>query len=177
MRTFKLFNVLALALLICASCEKETPNQITFYSVDQVKKKLTVKIDKTDGNTISVNSNSIINLKSSKVFEENIDLLEDVEVEGLSFRIKDCEINPLVKISNIAVYVDEIKISENDIKFDFLANGISFKINNGEILSKISSKLLQKKQVVLSYYSDAESGQLFNFDLEFSITAKGTFID
>lgn len=177
MRTFKLFSAFALVLLICTSCEKETPNQITFYSVDQLKKDLTVKIDRTDGSKISVNSNSIINLKSSKVFQENIDLLEDVEVEGLSFRIKDCELSPLVKISNIAIYVDEIKISENDIKFDFLANGISFKINNSEILSRISSKLLQKKQVVVSYYSDAESDQLFNFDLEFSITAKGTFID
>ena len=100
-----------------------------------------------------------------------------------SFKIKNFSINSLTaatKISNIAVYVDEIKITRKDIKFDFLSlltNGFNFKIDNQEIFSAISSKLLQKKQVVVSYYSDAESDKLFNFDLEFLLTAKGTFVD
>ena len=184
MRTLKFFSIFSILLLLCISCEKEVPSQIVFYSVDQLKKDLAVKVDKTDGNTIPVNSSSIINLKSSKVFEDNIDLLKDVEVKELKFKIKNFKINQSLstttKISNIAVYVDEIKISEDDIKFDFLSlltNGFNFEIDNEEVLSAISSKLLQKKQVVVSYYSDAESDKLFNFDLEFSLTAKGTFID
>jgi hypothetical protein len=183
MRILKFFSVFCLILLLCNSCEKEKAHQIVFYSVDQLKQDLAVKVNKTDGYAVSVNSNAVINLKSSAVFKKNIDLLKDVEVQQLSFKIKNFSINSLTaatKISNIAVYVDEIKITRKDIKFDFLSlltNGFNFKIDNQEIFSAISSKLLQKKQVVVSYYSDAESDKLFNFDLEFLLTAKGTFVD
>ena len=139
-----------------------------------------MKIGDTEGNTISVNSNAIVNLHSSKVFKDNLDYLMDLEVEGLTFKIKNFTINPFAKFSNIEVFVDEIKITSDDIKFDFLrilTNGLEFEIDNQEILSKISSKLLQKKQVVVSYYSDAKTDKLFNFDLEFSLLTKGTFID
>ena len=98
----------------------------------------------------------------------------------MKFRIKNFKFNPLAKVSNVEVFVDEIKITKNDISFNFLnlfTNGFEFKISNQEILSAISSKLLQKKQVVVSYYSNAVSDKLFNFDLEFSLTTKGTFLD
>jgi hypothetical protein len=180
MRTLKLLSIFSLVFLLCTSCEKEVPRQIVFYSIDQLKKDLAVKINNTEGNTISINSNAIVNLKSSKVFEKNIDYLKDVEVKELNFKIKNFKINPLAKVFNIEVYVDEIKITGNDIRLDFLSlftNSFEFKIENQKILSAISSKLLQKKQVVISYYSDAVSDKLFNFDLEFSLTAKGTFVD
>lgn len=180
MRKIKLFSFLFLSLYLCISCSKDAPSQIVFYSKDQLKKDLAVQINNTEGSTISVNSNAIINLKSSKVFQSNIDYLMGVEVEKFNFKIKNFKINPSATISNIEIFVDEIKITENDISFNFLSlsnNGLEFKISNQEILSAISSKLLQKKQVVISYYSDAVSDKLFNFDLEFSLTAKGTFVD
>tara|TARA_R110002073_G_scaffold41704_4_gene117675 strand:+ start:3435 stop:3977 length:543 start_codon:yes stop_codon:yes gene_type:complete len=180
MKLTKLFSVLTLALLLFISCSKDAPKQIVFYSKDQLKKDLPVQINNTEGGIISVNSNTIINLKSSKVFENNIDYLIDVEVETMKFRIKNFKFNPLAKVSNVEVFVDEIKITKNDISFNFLnlfTNGFEFKISNQEILSAISSKLLQKKQVVVSYYSNAVSDKLFNFDLEFSLTTKGTFLD
>ena len=98
----------------------------------------------------------------------------------MSFKIKNFKINPSAKVFNIEVFVDEIKITENDISIDFLSllNGsFEFKISNKETLAAISSKLLQRKQVVLSYYSNAVTDELFNFDLEFSLTTKGTFVD
>lgn len=180
MRKIKLFSVLFLALSLCFSCDKEGPSQIVFYSKDQLTKNLPVQVNNTEGSTISVNSNAIINLKSSKVFADNIDLLMDVKVEKLNFKIRNFKINPSAVISNIEIFVDEIKITENDISFDFLSlldNGLEFEITNQEMLSAISSKLLQKKQVVISYYSDAASNELFNFDLEFSLSTKGTFVD
>ncbi|WP_347175453.1 hypothetical protein [Polaribacter uvawellassae] len=180
MRIFKIFSLLTLAFLLCVSCDKEAAGQIVFYSKDQLKKDLSIQINNTEGNTISVNSNAIVNLKSSKVFDDNIEYLKDIDVEALSFKIKNFRLNPSATISNIEVFVDEIKISENDISFDFLSilsNNLEFKVNNKEILSAISSKLLQKKQVVISYYSNAVSDKLFNFDLEFSLTTKGTFVD
>lgn len=179
MRILKLLTLFSF-VLIFASCEKEAPRQIVFYSVDQLTKDLTVKVDDTEGNTISVNSNTVVNLNSSKVFKDNLNYLKDIDVEGLTFKIKNFTINPLAKFSNIEVFVDELKITSDDIKLDFLSiltNGLEFEIDNQEILSKISSKLLQKKQVVVSYYSDAQTDKLFNFDLEFSLTTKGTFID
>ena len=180
MRKIKLFSVLIFGLFLCISCEKEAPDKIVFFSKDQLTKDLNIQINNTEGNVVPVNSNTIINLKSSSVFLSNIDYLIDVEVEKLHFKIKNFKINPLAKISNVEVYVDEIKITANDISFDYLsllANGLEFKITNKEILSAISSKLLQKKQVVVSYYSDAVTDKLFDFDLEFSMATKGTFVD
>lgn len=180
MRITKLLTLFSFVLILFASCQKEAPRQIVFYSVDQLKKDLPIMVSDTEGNTISVNSNAVVNLNSSKVFEKNINLLKDVEVEKFSFKIKNFTINPLAKFSNIEIYVDELKITGNDIKFDFLSilnNGLDFEIDNQEILSKVSSKLLQKKQVVISYYSDAVTDKLFNFDLEFLLTTKATFVD
>jgi hypothetical protein len=180
MRQIKLCSVLFLALFLCVSCDKEAENQIVFYSIDQLTKDLPVQINNTEGSTIPINSNAIIALKSSKVFQDNIDYLIDVEVEQLNFKIKNFKINPTATISNIEIFFDEIRISEKDISFNFLSllsNGLEFKVSNQEILSAISSKLLQKKQVVISYYSDAVSDKLFNFDLEFSLATKGTFVD
>ena len=180
MRTLKLFSAVFLALLVFTSCEKEVPSQIVFFSKDQLKKNLSVNVDNTEGVAIPINSNGIINLNSSKVFKDNIDYLKDIEVESFNFKIKNFIINPESKFSNIEVYVDEIKITGEDISLDFLSlftSGFEFKISNQEILSTIASKLLQKKQIVVSYYSDAVSDKLFNFDLEFNIAAKGTFVD
>lgn len=180
MRVFKLFSVLAFVLLLSVSCENEAPRQIVFFSKDQLKKDLPVHINDTEGSTVRVNSNTIINLNSSKVFSDNIDYLKEVDVEQLSFKIKNFKINPSARVFNIEVFVDEIKITENDISIDFISflNGsFEFNISNKETLSAISSKLLQRKQVVLSYYSNAVTDELFDFDLEFSITTKGTFVD
>ncbi|WKD85020.1 hypothetical protein KCTC32516_00358 [Polaribacter huanghezhanensis] len=180
MRAIKTISSLTLVILLFISCSNDAPKQIVFYSKDQLKKDLPVQINNTEGDVISVNSNAIINLKSSKVFEENIDYLVDVNVETMNFKIKNFTINPFAKVSNIEVFVDEIKISENDISLnalDVFTSSFEFKISNPKILSAISSKLLQRKQVVISYYSDAISDKLFNFDLEFSLTAKGTFVD
>jgi len=180
MRIFKLLSFLTLTVLLCISCEKDAPEQIVFYSKDQLKKDLAIQINNTEGNIIPINSNTIINLTSSKVFKDNLIYLRAIDVEKLSFKIKNFKIDPTSVISNIEVFVDEIKITGNDVSFDFwtfVNNGLEFKINNKEILSAISSKLLQKKQIVISYYSDAVSDKLFSFDLEFSLTTKGTFID
>ena len=81
MRILKFFSVFCLILLLCNSCEKEKAHQIVFYSVDQLKQDLAVKVNKTDGYAVSVNSNAVIYLKSSAVFKKNIDLLKDVEVQ------------------------------------------------------------------------------------------------
>ena len=145
-----------------------------------VKKDLSVNVNNTEGVVIPVNSSAIINLNSSKVFNDNLDYLKEIEVEAFNFKIKNFIINSDSKVSNIEVYVDEIKITGKDISLDFLSlfsSGFEFKISNPEILSAIASKLLQKKQIVVSYYSDAVSDKLFNFDLEFNIAAKGTFVD
>lgn len=180
MRTLKLFSAVFLALFVFTSCEKEATSQLVFFSKDQLKKELTVNIDNTEGVTVPINSNAVINLNSSKVFKDNLDYLKDIEVESFNFKLKNFVINPDSKVSNIEVYVDEIKITGNDISLDFLSlfsSGFEFKISNQEILSTIASKLLQKKQIVVSYYSDAVSDKIFNFDLEFNISTKGTFVD
>ncbi len=180
MKALKLLSLLSIFLLMFTSCEKEGPNQIVFYSIDKITKDLSVSVDDTEGSTVSVNSNTILNLNSSKVFKENINYLKDVNVEMLTFKVKNFSINPDAKFSNIEVFIDEIKITKEDIKFTFLNvlnNSAEFQLNNQEILSSISSKLLQRKQVVISYYSDAKTNSVFNFDLEFSLTTKGTFVD
>jgi len=101
MRTIRLLSILTFSLLLCISCEKEQPKQIVFFSKDQLKKELAVNINNTEGSTISINSNAIINLNSSKVFKDNIDYLKNVEVESFNFKIKNFVINPYAKVSNI----------------------------------------------------------------------------
>lgn len=82
-------------------------------------------------------------------------------------------------MSNIKVFLDEIQIT-NDLGVNFLNaanNNIKIDITNQQLLETIASKLLQKKEVVISFYSDAVTQDQMAFDFEFCITANGTFVD
>jgi len=63
---------------------------------------------------------------------------------------------------------------------DFLQtnnNNVNIEITNQNLLEIIASKLLQNKQIVISYSSDAITDNQLDFDFEFSVTALGTFVD
>ena len=178
MRVIKLLTILFLVSILNVSCENETKENVVFYSKDELTKSLPVQIKDTEGSMVSVNSNTVISLSSSAFFKENMVYLRDLNVPKMSFKIKNYSSNSS-SVSNIKVFLDEIQIT-NDLGVNFLSvanNNVELEISNEQLLTTIASKLLQKKEVVLSYYSDAVTQDQLDFDFEFSITARGTFVD
>jgi hypothetical protein len=178
MRIFKLLSVLFFVSILCLSCEKETEENVVFYSKDQLTKDLAIQINDTEGSTVSVNSNTVLSLSTLSFFNEHMAYLRDLNVPKMSFKIKNYNSNSS-GLSNVKVFLDEIQITD-DLGVDFLNvvnNNIEIEISNQELLDAIASKLLQNKQVVISYYSDAITQSQLEFDFEFSITARGTFVD
>lgn len=178
MRIIKLLSVFFLISVLCVSCEKQTSENVVFYSKDQISNNLPVQVKDTEGNTVSVNSKTVISLLSSNFFEKNVQFLRQIDVPGMSFKIKNY--NGLKSsLSNVKVFLDEIEITD-ELGADFLNptnNDVVFDIENNNLLNTIASKLLQKKEVVISYYSDAVTQNQLDFNFEFSITARGTFVD
>ena len=178
MRVLKLVSILFLASILCVSCEKETDEKVVFYSKDQISNKLPVKVVDTEGSVVSVNSKTEISLASSSFFEKNMVYLRDIDVSKMSFKIKDYN-STSSSLSNVKVFLDEIQITE-ELGQNFLTarnNNVDFEISNTELLETIAHKLLQNRKVVISYYSDAITQNQLDFDLIFSITARGTFVD
>ena len=178
MRVIKLLSIFFLISIISVSCKKETDENVVFYSKDQLTKNLPIQIGDTEGSMVSVNSETLISLSASTFFNEHMVYLRDVNVPNMSFKIMNYNSNSS-SVSNIKVFLDEIEIT-NDLGVDFLSaanNNIEVEISNEQLLATIASKLLQKKQVVISYYSDAVTQDKLDFNFVFSITAKGTFVD
>lgn len=178
MRVIKFLSVLFLISVINVSCENQTDENVVFYSKDRLTNNLPVQIRDTEGAKISVNSNTVISLSSSLFFKENMIYLKDLSVPKMSFKIINYNSNSSA-LSNVKVFLDEIQIT-NDLGVNFLTvakNNVEFEITNEQLLNTIASKLLQKKQVVISYNSDAVTQGKLDFDFEFSITARGTFVD
>jgi hypothetical protein len=178
MRVIKLLSIFFLISIINVSCENETEENVVFYSKDQLTKNLPIQIRDTEGSVVSVNSETLISLSASSFFNEHMQYLRDLSVPSMSFKIMNYNSNSS-SVSNIKVFMDEIQIT-NDLGVDFLNvanNNVEVEISNQQLLNTIASKLLQKKQVVISYYSDAVTQDQLDFDFEFSITAKGTFVD
>lgn len=178
MRAIKLLSVLFLISVINVSCENQTDENVVYYSKDRLTNNLPVQIKDTEGAKIAVNSNTIISLSSSLFFNDNMIYLRDLSVPKMSFKIINYNSNSSA-LSNVKVFLDEIQIT-NDLGVNFLnvaKNNVEFEISNEQLLSTIASKLLQKKQVVISYYSDAVTQGQLDFHFEFSITARGTFVD
>ena len=178
MRAIKLLCVLFLISVISVSCENQTDENVVFYSKDRLTNSLPVQIKDTEGAKISVNSNTVISLSSSLFFKENMIYLRDLSVPKMSFKIINYNSNSSA-LSNVKVFLDEIQIT-NDLGVNFLnvaKNNVEFEISNEQLLNTIASRLLQNKQVVISYNSDAVTQGKLDFDFEFSITAKGTFVD
>jgi len=178
MKKIKLYGLIAFLSVLSSSCSELTDENVVFYSKDLLTKSLPVQIKDTEGAKISVNSNTVISLSSSTFFNENMIYLRDVSVPKMSFKIVNYSSN-VSDLSNVKVFLDEIQIT-NDLGVDFLNvanNNLVVEIFNQELLTSIASKLLQNKQVVISYHSDAVTQGQLDFDFEFSITAKGTFVD
>jgi len=178
MRVIKLLSVLFIIAFLSVSCEKEANGSVVFFSKDKIKNELFVQINDTEGNVVTVNSSTTITLFSSPIFKENAVYLKEVSVPKMYFRIKNFQ-NSLATLSNVQVFVDEIQITD-DMGVDFLQssnNNVEIEITNQSLLDVIASKLLQSKQIVISYKSDAVSANSLNFDFEFGITAVGTFVD
>lgn len=178
MKKIKLFGLLALMSFLSSSCSDQTEENVVFYSKDQLTKDLVIQINDTEGSTVSVNSNTVLSLSSLSFFKEHMAYLRDLNVPKMSFKIKNFNSN-YSGLSNVKVFLDEIQITD-DLGVDFLNvinNNIEVEISNEELLAVIASKLLQNKQVIISYYSDAITQSQLDFDFEFSITARGTFVD
>ncbi len=178
MRVIKLLCILILMSIVSISCENETDESVVFYSKDRLTNNLPVQIKDTEGAKVSVNSNTVISLSSSSFFKDNMIYLRELDVPKMSFKIINYNSNSSA-LSNVKVFLDEIQIT-NELGVNFLnvtKNNIEFEISNEQLLNTIASKLLQKKQVVISYYSDAVTQGQLDFDFEFSITARGTFVD
>jgi len=160
------------------SCENQTDENVVFYSKEQLTNNLPVQIKDTEGTKIAVNSNTVIRLSSSLFFKENMIYLRDVSVPKMSFKITNYNSNSSA-LSNVEVFLDEIKIT-NDLGVNFLnvaKNNVEFEISNEQLLQTIAAKLLLNKQVVISYKSDAITQGKLDFDFDFFITARGTFVD
>ncbi len=178
MRVIKLFSILFLVSLLCVSCQQETAEKVAFFNKEEISNNLPVQIKNTEGSIVTVNSNTVISLLSSDFFQKNVQFLREVEVPKMCFKIKNYDPN-LSTVSNVKVFLDEIQITD-DLGVNFLTksnNNVVFEIENENLLNAIASKLLDKKQVVISYYSDAVTQKPLDFDFEFSITARGTFVD
>lgn len=178
MRVIKFLSILFFISILSVSCESLTDENVVFYSDDQLTKDLVVQIKDTEGSTVAINSNTIISLSSSSFFSENMEFLRDLNVPKMSFKIKN-DISNFSGLSNVKVFLDEIQITD-DLGVDFSSvsnNNIAIDITNQELLNVIASKLLQKKQVIISYYCDAITQDQLEIDLEFSITASGAFVD
>lgn len=179
MRVVKLYTFLAFLAIILVSCEKATDENVVFYSKDDLKNELSVNINDTDGTLVSVNSTTIVSLNSSDFFKRNIAYLRNVNVPKMYFKVKNFNANTSNSISNVEVFIDEIRITD-DMGVNFLNaanNNVAYEIDNESLLAAIASKLTQKKQVTISYYSDAITVNPMDFGFEFSITAHGTFVD
>ena len=178
-----IIGLLFATLLIFSSCQEDATNAV-YFSKDQLKNDLGVTINDSNGLKISVNSNATLSLTSSDFFQENLSYLKDLEVLKMSYKVKGLTNNPLVSISNVNVFIDEISITEFIDTSLFINVNSSpnstdngFEITNEKLLLDIALKLLNKKEVIVSYKSDAVSSDQLDFELEFSITAKGTFIN
>ncbi len=178
MRVIKLLSVLFLLSVMSISCENQTDENVVFYSKEQLTNNLPVQIKDTEGTKIAVNSNTVIRLSSSLFFKENMIYLRDVSVPKMSFKIMNYN-STSSALSNVEVFLDEIQIT-NDLGVNFLnvaKNNVEFEISNEQLLQTIAAKLLLNKQVVISYKSDAITQGKLDFDFDFFITARGTFVD
>lgn len=178
MRVIKLLSVLFIVSFLTVSCEQETPENVVFYNKDQISKNLPIVIQDTEGSTVSVNSKAIVSLNSSAFFQKNMQFLREIDVPKMCFKLKNYT-GSSTSLSNVKVFLDEIEITDA-LGANFLNvnnNNVLFDIENENLLSTIATKLMDNRQVVISYYSDATTQNQLDFDFEFSITAKGTFVD
>ena len=178
MRVIKLLSILFIVSLLTVSCEEETPENVVFYNKDQISKNLPIVIQDTEGTKVAINSNAIVSLNSSSFFQKNMQFLRDIDVPKMSFKLNNYT-GSSTSLSNVKVFLDEIEITDA-LGSNFLNannNNVSFEIENENLLNTIASKLMDKRQVVISYYSDAITQNPLDFNFEFSITAKGTFVD
>jgi len=100
MRVIKLFSILSVFVFLSVSCEKDMKEKVVFFSKDQLKNELLVKINDTEGSVVTVNSSTTINLYSSEFFQENAAFLKDVSVPKMYYTIKNFQ-NSSVTLSNI----------------------------------------------------------------------------
>ena len=178
MRYLKAIGFFLVLSSIFTSCNTATEN-VVYYSKDELKNNLVVNVNDSDGVLIPVKSKTTLSLMSSSFFQENLIYLKDIYVTKLCYKVKNFTPNSSVFLSNIRLFLDEMPIT-NYMTPNLLKttnNNVEFIITNQELLSNIASKLLNKKEVVVSFESDAISSSQLNFDVEFSITAKGVFVD
>lgn len=185
MRASKTLPVLSLLILLFFSCQNDLKESVVFFSEDKLVEVLSVQIQNTEGNVIPVKSCTVVSLKKSEIFSEHIQYLTDVDVTEMSVKVKklnnssslDSKSNQTTKFK---IFLDEIDITSKIGITSLQAksnDNLEFKITDALLLSTISSKLLQNKEIVISYDSTVESNSQLDFKLEFSLTANGTFVD
>jgi hypothetical protein len=177
MKKIKLYGLFALLFVLSSSCTEQTDENVVFYSQDQLTNNIVVHVNNTDGSAMLVNSNTMLSLHSSSFFEENLPFLRQIDVSSISYKLKN--FNSSAIVSNMEIFLDDIVITDY-IDVSLLTsknNNKEFQIENEVLYSLISDKLLSKNEVKISYKGNVNSTGNLYFDLEFSITAKGTFVD
>lgn len=177
MRKIKLYSLMLFLAVLSSSCSEQTAENVVFYSKDQLTNNIVVHVNNTDGSSMSVSSNTTLSLQSSSFFKENLSLLREIDVSKISYKLKN--FHSSTSVSNMEIFLDDTVIT-NYIDVSLLKsknNNKEFEIENNELYALIAQKLLNKKEVVISYKGNVDSSGNLDFDLEFSITAKGTFVD
>ncbi|NVK53958.1 MAG: hypothetical protein HWD85_13565 [Flavobacteriaceae bacterium] len=184
MRAIKTYLALSLLVLLFFSCQNDLKESVVFYSNDKLVETLSVKIQDTEGNTIPVQSTEI-GLNKSSFFNENIQYLTELDVTEMSVKvINQNNVSNLSaktnEVKGFKIFLDEIDITSKIGITSLQAKGdtnLTFRVTDSSLLSTISSKLLQRNKVIVSYKSDVNSNSQLDFQLEFSLAIKGTFVD
>ncbi len=177
MKKIKLFGLLALLSFLCSSCSDQADENVVFYSKDELTNNIVVHVNNIEPRSMSVNSNTTLSLLSSNFFNENRSFLRQITISKISYKLKNFDSSVLV--SNMELFVDDINITDyiNVSLLTSINNNKEFLIENEALYSLIATKLLNNNEVHISYKGNVDSTGDLNFDLEFSITAKGTFVD
>ena len=171
---------LMLLLTLCFSCSKDEGSEVVFYSKDQLISDLPIKTNVLDGGAaITLNSESILSMSSSEFVVSNLEYLKDIDVVKMSYKIKNLKSNFSVSVSSIEIYLDNELISPfmGDYVLNTDNNNIDFEITDAALLATISNHLMTDKEVQISLKSGSAMSHALDFDLEFQIDTKSTFVD
>jgi PBP1b-binding outer membrane lipoprotein LpoB len=177
MRKIKLYGLIVFLSVLSSSCSEQTDENVVFYSKDQLTNNIVVQVNNIEPRSMSVNSNTTLSLLSSNFFNENRSFLRQINISKISYKLKN--FNSSVLVSNMKLFIDDIDITDNiDVSLlTSVNNNKEFLIENEALCSLVATKLLNNNKVHISYKGNVDTAGDLEFDLEFSITAKGTFVD
>jgi PBP1b-binding outer membrane lipoprotein LpoB len=177
MRKIKLYGLIVFLSVLSSSCSDQTDENVVFYSKDQLTNNIVVHVNNIEPRSMSVNSKTTLSLLSSNFFNENRSLLRQINISKISYKLKN--FNSSVLVSNMKLFIDDTDITDYiDVSLlTSINNYKEFLIENEALYDLVATKLLDNNKVHISYKGNVDTAGDLEFDLEFSITAKGTFID